>query len=335
MATEMIDRIPSLARGTRVMAKFAGAEISTDLAGLAELDDFFASFWDAHETSKPTTIAGYGCLIGEIIRTAFGGEWMFDDVIGYHLTNVGDAGITVFPFAQSMRRFQDPTHSLAALGGRLAEAVETRSAGTIDAGDETSLANFILDTRSAPREPAPGAHPTIEPDVGLNVERRISLMQPNGDCISGTVRIETVRGGELAVTPDTPSHFVLSFAPVDEGEAPSTSREIGVYDLLFRDGERVADVDGDLDQGGESVTGAIAGVLDGRDLVTYETQTEQRSIHVKYMDTRIRLRLDEHGVTVRCCHHQGHGFGGYRTIEYAREWSDLITGVSRSDKASR
>ncbi|MBT8486717.1 MAG: hypothetical protein KJO43_14145, partial [Phycisphaerae bacterium] len=92
-----------------------GEVIGYDAYGFGTTDKLIDVAWGGRtpEMLDPV-VASMGSYVGETLRRAFGGRWVFSDEHGPYLTGLGGTESTVFPFVKTRQRLElGRRHALA------------------------------------------------------------------------------------------------------------------------------------------------------------------------------------------------------------------------------
>lgn len=112
-----IAKIPDLAEQHVAMVReIMGETIQYDAFGFATTDRLIDVAWGGNTPEQiDPVIASMGSYVGETIRRTFGGRWVYSEVHGPYLDDLGNAGATLFPFVKTRKRLEiGHGHTLAA-----------------------------------------------------------------------------------------------------------------------------------------------------------------------------------------------------------------------------
>ena len=110
----------------KLTERHSGVQLGYDEASFAQLDEIIEEGWGGEPPAMlDTTALTFGSFLGESIRRLLGGEWSYDEDKGYHLTQVGGVGMTLFPFDKVKKRFLNGDEdSLAFYYAKIKQVVE-------------------------------------------------------------------------------------------------------------------------------------------------------------------------------------------------------------------
>ncbi len=103
----LVDSFPAYAeKHIEAIERNFEVRLSYDEASFARLDEIIEEGWGGGTPALPdTTVLSFGSFVGECIRRLLGGQWEYDEEMGYCLAGIGGTSAKVFPFGKVRKRF--------------------------------------------------------------------------------------------------------------------------------------------------------------------------------------------------------------------------------------